>query len=150
MATRTPPDASADVLYGFAGLCDVKHQEAYSLDNSFLYGRRDTYILVHTAAKPVRIQSRTEQTTAAVFNSDDDRATARSVRHAGDFVGQVPGRLLIVPVAHVENAAWPTPPGLFLEVDLLPFNAVGQRTGPELGERAVNEDFQPSPEPRSD
>ncbi len=55
----------------------------------------------------------------------------------------MPGRLLVVPVAHVESAAWPTPPGLFLEVDLLPFNAVGQRTGPELGERVVNEGFQP-------
>jgi hypothetical protein len=31
-----------------------------------------------------------------------------------------------VPVTHVKSAAWPTPAGLFLEVDLLPFNSVGQ------------------------
>ncbi len=87
VAARTPPDASADVLYRFAGLRDVEHQEAYSLDNVFFYGRRDTYILVHAVAKPVRVQGRAKQPTAAIFNSNDDCATARSVRHTGDFVG---------------------------------------------------------------
>src|SRR5580658_5197160 len=109
VAARTPPDAPADVLHWFTGLGDAEHQEPYALDKSFRYGRRDTYILVHAVAKPVRVQSRAKQTAAAVFNSNDDCATARSVRHAGDFVGQLPGRLLIVLVAHVECAAWPTP-----------------------------------------
>jgi hypothetical protein len=50
---------------------------------------------------------------------------------------------LIARVAHVESATWPAPPGLFLEVDLLPFNIVRPQTGCELGQSAIDEGFQP-------
>ncbi len=143
VATCSPADAPADVLHGFGGLRNVEHQKPYCLDSSFLNGRRNTYLLVHAVAEPIRIQSRTKQTAAAVVNSNDDCATAGSIRHACDLIGQVPGRLLIVPVAQVESAARPTPPGLLLKVNLLSFDTIGQRTRRELCQRAVNESFQP-------
>ena len=37
----------------------------------------------------------------------------------------------------------PAPPGLFLEIDLLPFDRVGQQAGRELGECALDEGLQP-------
>jgi hypothetical protein len=143
MASRTPPDASADILYWFAGLYDVEHQEAYPLNDPFFHGRRNTHILVYTVAKPVCVQRRAEQSAAAVFDSDNDRAATWGVRHAGHFVSQMPSRLLIVPVAHSEGATRSTSAGLFLEVDLLPFDPIGQHSATELGERAIDEDFQP-------
>ncbi|MGH3273224.1 MAG: hypothetical protein ACRDNZ_02735, partial [Streptosporangiaceae bacterium] len=62
VATRTPSDATANVLDRFPGLRDIEHQEAYPLDNSFLDARRDTYVLVHAMAKPLRVQRRAKQT----------------------------------------------------------------------------------------
>jgi hypothetical protein len=56
VAARPPSDAPADVLYGFAGLRDAEHQEAYSQDYALFDGRRDTYMLIYAVAKPLRIQ----------------------------------------------------------------------------------------------
>jgi hypothetical protein len=44
-------------------------------------------LLVHAGSGTAPRQRRAKQTAAAVLNPDDDRAAARSVRHAGDLVG---------------------------------------------------------------
>jgi hypothetical protein len=90
-------------------------------------------MLVHAMAKPLRVKRRAKKPPAAVFNPDHDRTAARRVRHAGDLVGQVPGRVLVMRAAHVKGAARPAPAGLFFEVNLFPLNGIGKQPGRQLG-----------------
>ena len=137
-----PSDPAVNAVDWLAGLGDVQHQKAGSLDGSLLNRRSDVHELVYPVPEPVLVQRRAEQPPAAVLDANDDSASGWRVRHAGDLVGQVLSGFLIVRTAHLEGATGSPPPGFFLEVDVLAFDVTRPRAGGEFAERGIDNGFQ--------
>jgi hypothetical protein len=139
VASRAPPDTPADVFYWLACLGNVKHQKADSLDDLLRYGGGNPDVLVHPMAEPLHVERSTQQPSTAVLNPHHDRAPTGGVRHAGNFVGQVPGCILIVRASDIEGPTWTAPSRLFLEVNLFACDGIRQQARRKLGQRFPNE-----------
>ena len=107
------------VLYGLSRLSDVDDEEPNPAFDSLLDVGSDIDPTVDLVAKPLAVQLGAEQVAGPVLDTDDERAAARRVSHAGHLVCELVRRLGVLRSPRQEPTSRPASTRLLLDVNPL-------------------------------